>query len=120
YHPTIKPHKHYVNPFSLTENFLYKKPKQPVAFKRVDEPEKKKEEPVKEKIVIDKLPIKPAYIDQPKKDIIDNSEPVPPKIAVKTEPEYTPEYIEEGGPDSTGYHVEDKTRRYIDWNGRAV
>ena len=76
--------------------------------------------PIKENIVIDKLPIKPAYIDRPKKDIIDNSNPVPPKISVKTEPEYSPEYGEEGGPDSVGYHYKDRQKRYIDWNGRAV
>jgi hypothetical protein len=88
-------------------------------------PDTKKEEPlkeniVKEKIVIDKLPIKPAYIDRPKKDIITQTNTTPEEVVKETDVEYTPEYSEEGSPDSIGYHYKDRQKRYIDWNGRAV
>jgi hypothetical protein len=76
--------------------------------------------PIKENIVIDKLPIKPAYIDRPKKDIITQTNTTPEEVVEETNVEYTPEYSEEGSPDSIGYHYKDRQKRYIDWNGRAV
>jgi hypothetical protein len=135
------PFENYIATYKWKER--YKKPKQPVVFAKeypkdeeiVDKRTKpkpkpvtkkeehivKKEEPlkeniVKENVVIDKLPIKPAYIDQPKRELVTQTETTP----IETEPEYSPEYSEEGGPDSIGYHYKDRQKRYIDWNGRAV
>lgn len=78
-------------------------------------------EPIyEERPVIDKLPIKQALIDHPKGTLMTESKTTPEKVTEEADIEYTPEYSEEGSPDSIGYHYKDKQKRYIDWNGRSI
>jgi hypothetical protein len=138
HHPPVKGKSGFIN--SIDNDYQYYKfpaPKQPVVFaKEYPKEEVKKqlpkktlpkktlpnkEEPVYEDMPeVGRLPIKQALIDQPKGTIITQTNTTPEEVVEKTDVEYTPEYSEEGGPDSVGYHYKDKQKRYIDWNGRAV
>ena len=105
YHPTIKPNRHYINPFSMTENFLYKKPVQQVIFK-----EEVKEDPI----------VKPIIpIEQPQPPI-PSIPPVPPTGYPGIMPVYDTDELPMYATPDPGAEWVNQTERYIDWDANRI
>ena len=99
---------------------LVTKKEEIIPFKK-EEPIIKKEELIKQDVIIDKLPIRQAFIDQPEETIITQLRTTPEKTVEETDVEYSPEYIEEGVPDTTvGMEWVNKPERYINWQGTSI